>query len=242
MFAARDRLGRVEVAFTDRHGGVSHAPFDSLNLGFGGGPDRDEPAAVAENHRRVLAAFAPGARWLDLDQVHGAHVVVAEEHAGPGRPRGDALVTTSHDVVLLARAADCVPVLLADPDAGVVAAVHSGRPGVAKGVVPAAVARMRELGARDITGWVGPHVCGACYEVPADLQEEVATLEPATRATTSWGTPALDIGAGVRAQLARADVAVVDLSRCTRESEDLFSYRGEGPRSGRLAGLIRLVA
>jgi len=85
-------------------------------------------------------------------------------------------------------------------------------------------------------------VCGACYEVPADLQEQVAAVEPASRATTSWGTPALDIGAGVRAQLEREGVEVVDVSRCTRESEDLYSFRRDGEQAGRLAGLVRLHA
>jgi copper oxidase (laccase) domain-containing protein len=71
------------------------------------------------------------------------------------------------------------------------------------------------------------------------MQDQVATVEPATRGTTSWGTPSVDIGAGVRAQLERAGVEVVDMSRCTRESPDLFSYRRDGTRSGRQAGLIR---
>jgi copper oxidase (laccase) domain-containing protein len=74
------------------------------------------------------------------------------------------------------------------------------------------------------------------------MQDDVSAIEPATHATTSWGTPALDIGAGVRAQLAREGVEVVDLSRCTRESSDLFSYRRDGALSGRQAGVIRRVA
>jgi YfiH family protein len=144
-------------------------------------------------------------------------------------------------VVLLVRAADCVPILLADPTAGVLGAAHAGRAGVAAGVVPATVAAMRELGATDVTAWIGPHVCGACYEVPADLQDEVSAAVPATRATTSWGTPSLDLGAGVRAQLAADGVRVLDVSACTRESVDLYSYRRDGAGSGRLAGLIRQV-
>jgi len=154
---------------------------------------------------------------------------------------GDALVTSEPGITLSVRAADCVPVLFADPDAGVVAACHCGRPGVVIGVVPATVAALRELGATRITAWLGPHVCGRCYEVPQEMQDAVAAVEPATRATTSWGTPSVDIGAGVRAQLAREGVEVVDLSRCTVESRDLFSYRREGARSGRQAGLVRIT-
>lgn len=175
---------------------------------------------------------------VDLSQVHGREVVVAEP-GGP-RPRADGVVTDRPDVVLLVRAADCVPVLLADPEVGVLGAAHAGRPGVAAGVVPATVAAMRDLGARDVVAWVGPHVCGGCYEVPADLQAEVAAAVPATLATTTWGTPSLDIGAGVRAQLAAAGVRVEDASRCTRESPDLYSYRRDGRDSGRLAGVVRL--
>ncbi len=173
----------------------------------------------------------------DLSQVHGGDVV----RAAPGGPRAsaDALVTGEADVVLLVRAADCVPVLLADPAVGVLGAAHAGRQGVAAEVVPHTVAAMRDLGARALTAWVGPHVCGSCYEVPEDLQDEVADKVPATRSTTSWGTPALDLGAGVRAQLEADGVEVVDVGVCTRESPDLFSYRRDGADSGRLAGLIR---
>jgi YfiH family protein len=158
------------------------------------------------------------------------------------RARADGLVSDRPDVVLMVRAADCVPVLLTDPVAGVVAAAHSGRPGLAAGVVPATVRRMRDLGAADITAWIGPHVCGACYEVPEQMQAEVGAVEPASIATTSWGTPSLDLGAGVRAQLERAGVTVVDVSRCTRESPDLYSYRRDGTAAGRLAGVITMKA
>jgi YfiH family protein len=141
----------------------------------------------------------------------------------------------------MVRAADCVPVLLADPVNEVIGAAHAGRLGLARGVVPATVARMRSVGADRITAWVGPHICGGCYEVPAAMQAEVAAVEPASRATTTWGTPALDLGAGVRAQLERAGVDVQWVARCTRESDDLYSFRRDGEHAGRLAGVIRLA-
>ena len=140
----------------------------------------------------------------------------------------------------MVRAADCVPVLLVDAEAGVVGAAHCGRPGLLAGVVPQAVRAMHDLGATTVTAWVGPHVCGACYEVPAAMQEEVAAAVPSALATTSWGTPSLDLGAGVHAQLGELGVVVNDVSRCTRESEDLFSYRRDGSAAGRLAGMVRL--
>jgi YfiH family protein len=231
----------VDLAFTDRHGGVSRAPFDSLNLALTG-PDPE--ASRAENLRLVLADFAPGAVLADLRQVHGdtVHVVTGRTTSGATPPEADGIVTAEPDVVLMVRAADCVPVLLADAAAGVVGAAHAGRLGLAAGVVLNTVERMRELGAAEVTAWVGPHVCGACYEVPADLRSEVGAVVPASVATTSWGTPALDLGAGVRAQLEEAGVAVVDVARCTRESRDLYSFRRDGEQAGRLAGLVRLRA
>ena len=212
-------------------------PFDSLNLALEG---EDDPQVVARNLRLVLDDFAPGDELADLHQVHGAQVDLVEERSSTARPDADGIVTGRTGVVLMVRAADCVPVLLADADAAIIGAAHCGRPGLAAGVVPATVDRMRALGARSITAWIGPHVCGACYEVPESMQAEVGAAVPASVATTSWGTASLDLGAGVRAQLTGEGVAVHDVSRCTRESEDLYSYRRDGTSAGRLAGLIRL--
>jgi polyphenol oxidase len=212
-------------------------PFDSLNLALEGD---DDPDVVTRNLEIVLADFAPGDRLADLHQVHGAEVDVVEDRSTPKRPDADGIVTAQAGVLLMVRAADCVPVLLADAGGAVIGAAHCGRPGLAAGVVPATVGRMRDLGARSITAWIGPHVCGSCYEVPEPMQAAVGAAVPASVATTSWGTPSLDLGAGVRAQLAGEGVSVHDVSRCTRESGDLYSYRRDGDRAGRLAGLIRL--
>ncbi len=219
----RDRIEGdlvIEVAFTDV----------SLSLG-----DAAEPAVRDEALR--LVADETGASPVLMHQVHGAGVEPVE---APGvAPTCDALVTSRSGVALLARAADCVPVLLADPASGWIAAVHSGRPGLAAGVVPAAIATLREHGAEPSVAWIGPHVCGACYEVPADLQDEVAAVVPESRSTTSWGTPALDLGAGVRAQLATAGIADVrSVDACTREDTSWPSHRRDGAASTRFAGVI----
>jgi polyphenol oxidase len=252
VFSFQDTRGRVDVAFTDRHGGVSGGPYASLNLGFGVG---DDPDSVRENLRRVTSAFtgryddppasdrdeADRPRPVLMHQVHGGDVhVVHEGNLGAEPVRADALVTSVPGVPLVVRVADCVPVLLADVDAGVVAAAHAGRSGMVAGVVANTVAAMRSLGAHSLVAWTGPHVCGACYEVPEQMRAEVSAMVPAAHATTSWGTPALDIGAGVRSQLEALDIEVVDASRCTLEDEDLFSYRRAGKASGRLAGLVRV--
>jgi copper oxidase (laccase) domain-containing protein len=109
------------------------------------------------------------------------------------------------------------------------------------GIVGATVEAMRELGAARITAVLGPYACGKCYEVPEEMRAEIAEQVPASYSETSWGTPALDVAAGVTAQLAELDVEVIDKTACTIESENLYSYRREGPQSGRMAGLIKLV-
>jgi YfiH family protein len=236
----------VELAFTDRHGGTSGGPFASLNLaepGSASAADDAEREAVRRNVELVLRAFTGVPEHLALPpvvrmrQVHGAEVAVVDG-ATSDPPTADALVTTRPGVVLMVRVADCVPVLLADAAQGVVAAAHAGRPGLVAGIVPAAVAAMRDLGARDIRAWVGPHVCGRCYEVPAEMQADVVAVVPQARATTSWDTPSVDIGAGVRAQLESEDVRFTDVGGCTMEDDDLYSYRRQGVESGRLAGLV----
>lgn len=231
------------MAFTDRHGGLSEGPWSSLNLGTANG---DDPVRVRANFAALAEGFgvAPE-RMARMSQVHGREVRVLDRVSGDV-PVADALVTTVTDVILLVRAADCVPVVLADPEAGLVAAVHAGRRGLQFGVVPATVAVLRRRGAAEITGWLGPRICGRCYEVPPWLQAEVIATAPEAAATTSWGTPSLDIAAGVAAQLRADGVAVVDVAAvrpvCTYESPDLFSYRRQGQRSGRLAGSVRLTS
>lgn len=243
MFGFDEVIEDVRFAFTDRYGGVSQAPYAELNLGSASG---DNVQAVAENVRRVAHEFGVGhGALIRVSQVHGAdvHQVGPDADLAFGSPMAtaDAMVTTRTDVALCIRVADCVPILLADPVNRVAGAVHAGRPGMFAGVVPAAINAMRELGAEDIVAIVGPHVCGSCYEVPTEMRDEVVAKVPASYAETSWGTPALDVGAGVASQLAEAGCRVVDASRCTIESADLFSYRREGKASGRLAGVVRLL-
>ncbi|MET8225828.1 peptidoglycan editing factor PgeF [Streptomyces sp. NPDC005301] len=231
----------AHFAFTDRWGGVSAVPYEELNLG---GAVGDDPGAVRTN--RELAAKSLGldpARVVWMNQVHKADVAVVEEPWGERAvPEVDALVTTRRGLALAVLTADCTPVLLADPVAGVAAAAHAGRPGMVAGVVPAAVAAMVELGAEPsrIVARTGPAVCGRCYEVPDAMRAEVAAVEPAAYAETSWGTPAVDVTAGVHAQLERLGVRDREQSPvCTIESDDHFSYRRDRT-TGRLAGYVWL--
>jgi polyphenol oxidase len=247
VLAFQDTRGAVEVAFTDRFGGVSTGPYAELGLSVPAHvPDGSEErlrrsAEVATNLDLVSAAVAlEGLERLRgvvlMHQVHGSDVVRVGDAAA--EPSCDAVVATEPGWLLGARAADCVPVLLADPDRGVVAAAHAGRKGLVAGVVPNAVATLRELGAERLVGWIGPHACGRCYEVPGEMRDEVAAVVPAARAETSWGTPAVDLGAGVRSQLEEAGVEVALFTPCTIEDDRFYSYRRQGRESGRHAGLV----
>ncbi|WP_327346424.1 peptidoglycan editing factor PgeF [Streptomyces europaeiscabiei] len=241
MIGQRENVSGAHFAFTDRWGGVSAAPYEELNLG---GAVGDRAEAVTAN--RELAAKSLGLepdRVVWMNQVHGADVAVVDGPWGAGDiPSVDAIVTTRRGLALAVLTADCVPVLLADPVAGVAAAAHAGRPGMAAGVVPAAVRAMTERGADParIVARTGPAVCGRCYEVPEAMRAEVATVEPAAYAETSWGTPSVDVCAGVHAQLERLGVHDREQSPvCTLESRDHFSYRRDRA-TGRLAGYVWL--
>jgi YfiH family protein len=245
VFVFTESRPGVALAFTDRHGGVSTGAWESLNLGTSNG---DDPELVRRNHDLVAGAFGvPPGSMARMSQVHG-DVVHVSDGSSDHIPVADALVTTTPRVALLVRAADCLPVVLADPEAGVAGVAHAGRQGLAGSVVPATVAAMLELGATTLTAWLGPRVCGRCYEVPAALRDEVAAVAPRAWSETSWGTPALDVAAGVLAQLHDLGVDTVDVAdslgrsaACTLENDDLFSYRRQGQRSGRLGGLVRLA-
>jgi YfiH family protein len=226
---------------TDRRGGRSRSPYDSFNLGDHVG---DDPADVAANRERVARELGvPGERLVWMNQVHGARVAVVD---GPqeGPVAGtDALVTATSGLVLCVVVADCVPVLLADPVAGVVAAVHAGREGVRQGVVPATLSAMASLGARarHVSALLGPAVCGDCYEVPGEMQAEVARVAPAAAVRTRKGAPGLDLRAGVADGLRRAGIPeVVQDPRCTVEDPHLFSHRRDGV-TGRQAGIVWLA-
>jgi YfiH family protein len=231
----------AHFAFTDRWGGVSAAPYEELNLG---GAVGDDPEAVGTN--RELAARSLGLdpdRVVWMNQVHGAEAVVVSAPWGERPvPQVDALVTAERGLALAVLTADCTPVLLADPVAGIAAAAHAGRPGMVAGVVPAALRAMTELGADParIVARTGPAVCGKCYEVPEEMRADVAAVEPAAHAETSWGTPSVDVTAGVHAQLDRLGVRDRQQSPvCTLESGDHFSYRRDRT-TGRLAGYVWL--
>ena len=230
---------RVGWTFTDREGGASAPPFAAFNLGAHVG---DDPGAVATNRAALAAAHGlSDIAWMD--QVHSATVAVVTA-AGEGPVSAtDGLVTRTPGLGLAVLVADCVPVLAADPSAGVVGVAHAGRPGAAAGIVHRLVDTLFAQGATTdgLQVVLGPSICGRCYEVPAAMQTEVAAALPGSAVDTRWDTPGLDLPAGIARQFAERGVTVSVDGRCTLETPTLFSHRRGAP-TGRQAGLIWLAA
>ena len=193
------------------------------------------PQVLAADRAAVGEATAtdPGT-WHLMDQVHGDDVGRVHGRTPPGAElRGvDALVTTERERVLGVATADCVPVLLATDTA--VGAVHAGRRGVQAGVVAAAVGA---LDGTRLRAAVGPAIGGCCYEVPAEMQAAVLEVAPAAEATTTWGTPSLDLATAVAEELADLGASVTRLTACTRCDAGWFSHRAD-PDAGRQLGLV----
>lgn len=229
----------IETLFTTRRGGVSVPPYDELNLG---GSVGDDPAAVRVN-LAVLAerTGVPADHVLWMRQVHGALVRVVD---GPeSAPECDGIVTRAPGLALGVLAADCVPILAADPVGGVVGAAHAGRRGAAAGIGRRLLEQMADQGAviDRITVWLGPAICGRCYEVPPDMRDAVERALPGSACVTDRGTTGLDLRSGLRQQLDTLGIRSIVLdSRCTYTDPELFSHRRGAP-TGRQAGLIWLT-
>ena len=240
--------GLVHAILT-RHGGVSRPPYASLNLGSAVG---DDPAAVAANHARVCAALGIDAgRLVKCHLVHGRaiHVVTAAD-AGQWRGQADGMVTAEAGVFLTMRFADCVPILLHDPRRRAVGIVHAGWRGTLQDVAGAAVRTMVEvLGCApgDISAVIGPAIGPCCYEVGDEVISAArAVLPPSDCATLfrrrsdNGGRPHFDMWEANRRQLLAAGVGrVAVMGLCTAcHSDQFFSHRAEGGRTGRFGAVI----
>jgi hypothetical protein len=239
----------VRHAFFTRAGGVSDGIYRSLNVGLG---SQDDPRNVRENRRRCAAHF--GAESLvSVYQVHSATALVADGPWPGNPPRADGVVSATPGVVCAALSADCAPILLADPQARVVAAAHAGWKGALGGVVEATVAQMVALGANRarLRAAVGPCIGPASYEVGLEFLERFVE---ANRAYEGFFAPGasrdkrmFDLPAFVLGRLAVAGVGVSEwLGRDTcAESEDFFSNRRallrDEPDFGRLVSAIALT-
>lgn len=217
---------------------MSRPPFDACNVADHVG---DDPAAVAANRERVARDIGvPAARWAWMEQVHGAAVAIVDGPTAPGAPPvADALVTATRGVPIAVVTADCAPIALACD--GAVAVVHAGHRGLLAGVIEAAVAAMRAHGTGAVHALLAPCIRAPRYEFGAhDLDALVDVFGDEVASTTEWGTPALDLAAGVRIALERAGVEHVDdTGICTSASRDYFSYRRDGS-TGRQATVMML--
>lgn len=235
---------QVRAAFTLRTGGTSTAPFATLNLGAHVG---DEPAAVAQNRRRVSSALALPGEPLWLQQVHGVRVANAdaERRATAAPETADGVVSRQVGRVLAILVADCMPVLFASDDGLVIAAAHAGWRGLAGGVIEATVAAM-DADARRVYAWLGPSIGTGHFEVGAEVRAEfmahdkTADLAFTRNAAQRWQC---DLALLARQRLAALGVTRVSAANlCTyTQAAQCFSYRRDG-RSGRMAALIWRVA
>jgi YfiH family protein len=212
--------------FTDRRGGSSLGAYEALNFGFHVG---DDPAAVTSNRSTI-----PNAQFMN--QVHGNDVVLVD-HLLDSDPTCDAMITTKTGISLAVMVADCIPLLLLSREA--VAAVHVGRAGLINKVAIKTLHQMRTLGAIDVHAIIGPSICGRCYEVPFEMQQDVIADHPRAFSTTHKGTPGLDLPAALIADLVSEGVSYEASTVCTMEDELYFSHRKQNP-TGRFAGVVSL--
>jgi len=224
--------------FSLRHGGVSPPPFASLNLGHGTG---DSPARVEENLKRLLhEAGLPTPH--QATQVHGTGWLLCEE---PGRmhPESADILIGKGGCPVSVRTADCLPILLAAPRAGIVAAVHAGWRGTVQGVATEAVLRMQALGAspNSLFACLGPCIGPCCFEVDATTASRlVASCLGADRHVRGDGH--VDLAAINTMQLMQAGIPtsqIEHLAACTCcQAADYFSYRRDGEKSGRHLAIV----
>lgn len=245
--------GAARWFLTDRHGGAGLFPYDTFNLSFNVADDRatvhlnrgividelrghgvDQGLAFMQaEHGRRAAVVAPSTiTALDYSE-HGA-----PDHGVVDVPGVDVLITQTPGLAIAALSADCVPSVLADMTAGVLAAVHAGWRGVSMDAIGAALDEMERLGARaqDTVALVGPAICGECYEVGPEVVEAVS--DPEATSTTFRGSQGVDLRRSVKSRLADRGVTLMRYPvECTAESEDLFSHRAEG-ETGRQAAIV----
>jgi YfiH family protein len=220
----------MESFFTNRHGGFSHGDYSSWNLASHVG---DDPADVERNREKLRERVG---QFVIMSQVHGDSVFVVDQVPAQV-PVADALITANPEIALVVMVADCIPLLLRSEK--LVAAVHVGRAGLMNSIALKTVAMMTDLGAKQIEGSIGPAICGKCYEVPQELQDEVVAMHPLAKSTTITGTPALDLPKALIAALVEVDVPVGISTGCTLEDVDSFSYR-RNQITGRQAGVVKL--
>jgi len=241
----------IQHAFFTRQGGVSTGIYAGLNVGRG---SADEPADVAENRRRAAAHFGLEPQALSTCyQIHSATALSADRGWGDERPQGDAVVTATPHLICGALAADCAPILLADPSARIVASAHAGWKGALGGIAEATVARMIEMGAAPdrIVAVVGPCIGPASYEVGEEFEARFLEVSPDHQAFFQPGKSVdkrqFDLPGFVLSRLKLAGIQACDwIGRDTCAEPDNFysnrrAFQNGEPDFGRLLSAICLT-
>lgn len=244
-----DAMDGVRHGFFTRQGGVSEGIYAGLNTGLG---SADNIAHVKENRRRIMGHL--GARaFLTVHQHHSALCIRTSAPWNPSvAPRADAIVTSTPELAICAQAADCGPILFADPQAKVIGAAHAGWKGALFGVLEATIEAMEAEGATrsNIHAVLGPSISARSYEVGPEYAARFTDLDPShTRyfsASDKPGHKMFDLQGFTLDRLLNAGVTARSVDRCTYEEPDLFysyrraTHRGEADY-GRLASAIMLT-
>jgi YfiH family protein len=224
----------IQAIALSRKGGISQAPFDSLNLASYVG----DSAENVSTNLAIAKGLVSASEILVMNAEHGNTVHVVSE---PGVAQsGDGLITKQIGLALVALAADCVPFGLVDPVNGVIAVGHAGWRGVLANVMQALLDEFVSTGAqlKHTQAVIGPAICAKCYEVPAERVEQFRVVRPDAIASSRN----LDLIAGVKSVLATQVTKIHEISGCTLESSDLFSYRrAAGEPTGR-GGLVVAIS
>jgi polyphenol oxidase len=247
---AFENLPHLRHGFSTRHGGAPHVRESSLNLA---NASWDSPARVNENRRRLSAALQlHEAHLITLHQVHSNRVHIIEENSHQWKQsEGDALITRGENLAIAVKTADCLPVLVADPAANVIAAIHSGWRGTLAGVLTQTVKEMkRSFGSapENLLVAIGPGIRSCCFEVGQEVAELFDKMFPGCDlARPISARPEkffLDLCGALRNQLNHAGVSAqntFDMNACTCcNTREFFSYRAEGSASGRMMAVIGL--
>ncbi|WP_421084547.1 laccase domain-containing protein [Rothia nasimurium] len=245
------------------NGSTVHVGFTSMragNLGLHVGEDLPGILADRSALDRALLGEKASCGFTYLNQVHGTTVYNADkrqelkglspEDMRAAAPEADA--ASSFGTPLAIMVADCIPLVFVgehqQTGAPVLGVAHAGRKGLLDGVIQAEISDMVARGAGNIKAWIGPSICGRCYEVPEQMQRESVALIPEVKSETSWGTPGLDLPAGAVAvlkEIPQVTSISQELAACTFETPDLYSHRGHtqrGEEAGRIAGLVWVEA
>lgn len=235
------RVAGVRHGFSTRYGGVSEGPYATLNLGVA---REDLAERVRENHRRLAEGVGYDVAKLHWrSQVHGGavHEVGARDEVESGRLiEADGLVAHTHGTAVAVRVADCVPVLLAEPETGRVAAVHAGWRGVVAGVVERALEVMSPRTYGSVLAALGPSIGGCCFEVGAEVAREIVGVSGEECVIRRGERPRVDLRRAIEVKLSRLGVTQVErVGGCTVcDRESFYSFRRDGAHSGRMLGVI----